>query len=965
MAAAGTGTVTLPATRSIPTGSCTVSVDVTSAVGGVYTNTIAANALQTSNGNNAAAATANLTVNTTAPTIAKAFLPTPVNAGTPSTLTITLTNANTSVASLTAVLTDTLPVPVVVAPTPNAATTCSGAGAVTAVAGTGSVTLPATRSIPAAVGATPGSCTVTVDVVSPSGGAFVNTIPANALQTSNGNNAAAASATLAVNSVAPTVAKAFAPNSITANGTSTLTITLNNANASAASLTAALTDTLPSGVVIAATPNASTTCSGAGAPTAVAGSGSVTLPTTRSIPAGSCTVSVDVTSAIGGVYTNTIAANALQTSNGNNAAAATANLTVTTVTPTVAKAFAPSTIAANATSTLTVTLTNANTSAASLTAALTDTLPSGVVIAATPNASTTCSGAGAPTAVAGSSSVTLPATRSIAAAVGVTPGSCTLSVDVTASLGGVYANTIAANALQTSNGNNAAAAAANLTVTTVTPTVAKAFAPSTIAANGVSTLTITLSNANTSVASLSAALTDTLPSGVVIAATPNASTTCAGAGGPTAVAGSGSVTLPATRSIPAGSSATAGSCTVSVDVTAALGGVYTNTIAANALQTSNGSNAAAATANLTVTTVTPTVAKAFAPSTIAANGVSTLTITLSNANTSVASLSAALTDTLPSGVVIAATPNASTTCSGAGVPTAVAGSGSVTLPATRSIPAAVGATPGSCTLSVDVTASLGGVYANTIAANALQTSNGNNAAAATTNLTVTTVTPAVTKAFAPSTIAANGTSTLTVTLTNANTSAANLAAALTDTLPSGVVIAATPNASTTCSGAGAPTAVAGSGSVTLPATRSIPAGSSATAGSCTLSVDVTAALGGVYTNTIAANALQTSNGSNAAAATANLTVTTVTPTVAKAFAPGTIAANATATLTVTLSNANTSAASLSAALTDTCPRLADRRHAERFDHVLRSGRRCGCGGDGDAHAAGHALDPGGQCRDRG
>jgi hypothetical protein len=44
--------------------------------------------------------------------------------------------------------------------------------------------------------------------------------------------------------------------------------------------------------------------------------------------AGTCTVTADVTSSIGGVHTNTIAAGALQTSNGNNASPASANLTV-------------------------------------------------------------------------------------------------------------------------------------------------------------------------------------------------------------------------------------------------------------------------------------------------------------------------------------------------------------------------------------------------------------------------------------------------------------------------------------------------------------------------------------------------------------------------------------------------------------------------------------------------------------
>jgi hypothetical protein len=128
-----------------------------------------------------------------------------------------------------------------------------------------------------------------------------------------------------------------------------------------------------------------------------------------------------------------------------------------------------------------------------------------------------------------------------------------------------------------------------------TPTLAKAFNPVNIPAGGVSTLTITLGNPDDTVATLTAPLIDTLPSGVVIAATPNVSTTCGGVGAPVAAAGGSTVTLPAGRSIPA-----FGSCTLTVDVTAAVNGVYVNILPAGALVTNNGSNVAPAVAVLTV-----------------------------------------------------------------------------------------------------------------------------------------------------------------------------------------------------------------------------------------------------------------------------------------------------------------------------------------------------------------------------
>ena len=131
--------------------------------------------------------------------------------------------------------------------------------------------------------------------------------------------------------VPPTVTKAFSPASIPVGGVSRLTITVSNANAAAITLTAVLTDTLPSGVLVAPTPNPTTTCGGA--VTAAAGGSTVTLATGSTIPAGSCTIAVNVTAAAAGSFVNTIPAGALQTNSGNNAAPATAPLAVTTAVP--------------------------------------------------------------------------------------------------------------------------------------------------------------------------------------------------------------------------------------------------------------------------------------------------------------------------------------------------------------------------------------------------------------------------------------------------------------------------------------------------------------------------------------------------------------------------------------------------------------------------------------------------------
>lgn len=711
--------------------------------------------------------------------------------------------------------------------------------------------------------------------------------------------------------VQPSLFKAFNPTSINAGDVSTLTITLSNPNPSVATLSSALVDTLPNGVVVATLPNVSTTCGGSGAPIANAGGASVSLPAGRSIPAnGSCTLIVDVTAAASGVYINTLAADALVTSNGNNPSPAVATLTVNAVLQamTLAKAFNPSTINPGNVSTLTITLGNPNPSIATLSNALVDTLPNGVVVAPLPNVSTTCGGVGSPLALAGGLSVTLPAGRTIPA-----DGQCILTVDVTAAMTGTYVNTLAAGALATNNGNNVLPAVATLTVVAVlqAPSLAKSFNPSTINENGISTLTVTLSNPNPAVATLTTALVDTLPNGVVIAPLPNASTTCGGVGAPVAMPGAFTVTLPAGRTIPAN-----GSCTLRVDVTAALAGSYINTLAAGALVTSNGNNPSPAIATLSVVGLLPppTLGKGFNPSTINENGVSTLTITLSNPNPAIATLTIALVDTLPNGVVVAALPNVSTTCGGVGAPQALAGGTTVTLPAGRAIPA-----NGSCALSVDVTAALAGTYINTLAAGALVTSNGNNPSPAVATLVVLPPGPAapvISKSFTPSTINAGNFSTLTITLSNPNPAVAALLEPLIDTLPNGVLVAAIPNLSTTCGGVGELIAITGTWTVTVPAGRTIPAN-----GSCVVTVDVTAILGGTYVNIIVTGALVTSNGNNPGPAIATLTVISdiPPPTLGKSFDPSTIQAGGVSTLTITLSNSSTLVAVLTAALVDTLP----------------------------------------------
>jgi outer membrane lipase/esterase len=130
--------------------------------------------------------------------------------------------------------------------------------------------------------------------------------------------------------VPPTVQIAFAPATIQTGTTSRLTITLANANAGAAALTAALTDSLPAGLSIANPTALGGSCT-AGALAAAAGGRAVSYAADATIPAGGCTIQVNVTGTSATrntYYTDSIAAGALQTDLGNNAATATSTLTV-------------------------------------------------------------------------------------------------------------------------------------------------------------------------------------------------------------------------------------------------------------------------------------------------------------------------------------------------------------------------------------------------------------------------------------------------------------------------------------------------------------------------------------------------------------------------------------------------------------------------------------------------------------
>lgn len=820
----------------------------------------------------------------------KSFNPISASVGQKSTLTIDLLNANASDATGTT-LTDNLPTGLVIATPPNAGTTCGGT--LTATAAGSSVSLSG-GTIPAAT-TTPGGCQVTVDVVAATPSSYVNTIPAGNVSSSLGSNSQDASATFTVVALAPIAgSKAFSPTNVHGGGTTRLTITLPNSNG--VDLTGVhLTDTLPAQLVVAGTPNLATTCT-PGTPSSTATTVSISGAT---IPAGgSCTFSVDVTPTTPNTFlnsttvTNTVAANLATSDQGVSNNAFSKAVTVQTSAQ-VTKAFSPTSITSGGTSTLTVKIANFNATAMSP-LDFTDTLPAGMTTAGT--ATTTCTGA-TPNTAAGSFGITGGSLAAAPAGSGST--SCTITVSVTAANAGTSAatltNTIDPGAFgtQTYPTSNA-----KLTVNPASSITGSKTYSGSLVQTGLMTVTINLTNTTASAANITSFTDDltTMGAGFTIAASPAATTTCAG-GSPTAVPGDTLVTM-ASGTIGAGAS-----CTITVPVqigptvtTTNLG--HTNTIAAGAVVTSQGSNVLPISQAFTVGPAL-TVAKSFSPSTVFAGTDSMLTITVTrNANVS-ALTGLALTDPLPAGHVVGASPAAATTCTGA---TVVASPGSTSISLSGGSLAG-GAASTSCTITVPVTTpNTGGSATNTIAVGNVTTTEGvKNVSAATAVLTRTTNFVSLSKGFNLPVVALGGTSQMSLQILNNNAGAVALTGGtLTDNLPVGMNVAATPNAGAQPS-CGAPTitAVAGASTVTV-SNASIAAGSV-----CVITVDVVANAAGNLTNTLPIGSFTSAQGTNniapvsatlTSAGTADLSVTK-TDNVATATAGGIV------TYTVTYSNA--------------------------------------------------------------
>ncbi|HOB65150.1 IPTL-CTERM sorting domain-containing protein [Ottowia sp.] len=808
--------------------------------------------------------------------VIKSFSPSFTGPNVPATLTVTLSNTSTTAAT-SAAITDTFPTGLVVAGTPSPTNSCGGT--FTATAGAGSVSLTG-GSIPAAVGATPGSCSFTVKVVSASPSSYVNNLPIGALTSSQGSSPQAAQATLTVSSLsAITGSKSFGTSGVGANGVYPMTITLNNAN-SVPLTGVAFNDTLTSHIKVANPPNISNTCGGSFAP--LAGATSVSL-SGGTIPAtGSCTIKFDyigmsVTTgySAGGNILNTIAAGGVTSNEGvTNTAQIQAAAGWGGGTSIVKRiSAANSTLASGAASTLTWTVTNFNASTLN-TVTFTDTLPTGLVPGAV--VGNTCGGA----ASVSGQGVSLTGGGPVAGG----SATCTLTVSVTgANSTGTTFNAINAPANYTTNFVDAVVGAVTPDINTltvavtppITVTVAKAFGATIIPQTGSTTLTITLGNATGTDATITSFKDDLITmgtsAGFVVGYSPAPSTTCTGGTAVTAPAGQTVITATG-GIIPAN-----GSCTITVPIYLKNNGLSygfaTNTVPAGNLVTSVGNNQAPATAGLNGNQALRTEVVVNRSTIVSGVQNATVTFTLFQSAGVAAMSNLSFSQAMPqSPYAMTMVPGtASTTCAG-GTATI---SGTTLSMTGGSMPAATATTGNTCTITVQVTAPAGssgadvlkvvGGAATAAVASAAGAPGGTVSSVQYANnngftLTALNARVDLSKDFDPVTVARGGTSRLNVRILNNNADAIALTGvSITDNLPTGMVIGNSPNPTFTGTGCTMPT---GSSITATPGTSvlTLTGASVAAASTCALSVDVVASYAGNIINSIPAGALTTNEG---------------------------------------------------------------------------------------------------------
>jgi hypothetical protein len=373
------------------------------------------------------------------PVIADSFVPPAIGLGGTSTKSFTISNPNA--VPLTGIaFTDALPAGLIVS-TPNGVTGNSGGGTITAVAGSGSI------SLAGAILAGGASLTFSVSVTGTTTGTKSNSVTVTSTNGGTGNTSGTSLTVLqALPAISPpTIVKAFGAATIAPGGITTLSFAINNPNGAVALTGVAFADTLPAGLAVS-TPNGLMGSCGGGTITAVAGSGSVSLTGATLAAGATCAFSVNVTGTATGTQNNVVAVSSSNGGSGNTSATSViVSAAVVVQPPAISKAFDLLTIPVGQTSLLSFTILNPNI-AGNLTVAFTDTLPAGLVVSS-PNGVTGSCGGGTVTAVPGSGVI------SLTGGVLAPNTSCTFGVRVTATSDGPKNNSVQVTSLEGSSGN--------------------------------------------------------------------------------------------------------------------------------------------------------------------------------------------------------------------------------------------------------------------------------------------------------------------------------------------------------------------------------------------------------------------------------------------------------------------------------------------------------------------------------
>jgi uncharacterized repeat protein (TIGR01451 family) len=769
--------------------SCSVSATVTAAVPGSYLNGSSNMSALTGGLVNGVS---NQTLTVAGSTLTKAFSPSTVVAGQNSSVTFTVNNGSGNPYQAGLGFTDTLPAGVTLT---GAATSPQCGGSVSYSGGNTITWSGGTLAAGAA------SCTVSATVTAAAAGGYLNN-SANISGLAGGLTASGVSALLNVKP-APALTKAFSPDSIAAGFTSSVTFTISNGTGNPDQSNLGFSDTLPANVTLYAAP-APSQCGGT--VSGSAGSNVITL-TGGALAAGqgNCTVTATVISNIAGSYSNT-SANVGALSGGLVASGVNATLTVSTGNPNLTKTFSPAAIGIGQTSTLTFAITNASGNPVQAGLGFRDTLPAGVSFSGTA-VTPQCGGN---VAYAGGNVLTFTG-GSLAAGI----SSCTITTSVTSAAASSYTN----NASNISNlAGTLQATGIGATLTVSGTTLSNAFAPAQIGVGESSTLSITIGNGSGNPSQFGLAFTDTLSSGLTLSGAPT-SPQC---GGTVSYGGAGNNVVTFSGGSLAGGTA---SCAVTIPVTSATAGSYSNS-SGNLSGLSAGMSFAGS-AGLTVL-APPVVSKSFGTSPIGFNGVSTLTITLGNSNSSDIT-GVAFSDTFPNSpgpMVVAATANLVNNCGG-----------TASTPGNNSLVLTGGTIPqnGSCTVQVDVSAATPGTYTNN--SGGVSTTNAGTGASAGANLTVAAT--ILTKSFGAPWIVAGQNTTLTFTIANGTGNPYQPAAiSFTDTFSSAnlVITAAAPSQ---CGGS-----VSFSANAISLANGTLPL----SAASCTVTASVTSSVQAPYSN---------------------------------------------------------------------------------------------------------------------